>query len=222
MKQEFQDILRYQVNRFIFDHGFAPTTAELASLTSRSEEEVQRGLEALAENHAIVLHPDSHKIWVAHPFALFPTLFWVESDRQSWYGNCTWCSFGVAALVKEDVKIHTKLNGTIDPLIIHIEDGQVRETDLAVHFPIPAKHFWDNVIYTCANMLTFDSEEAVDAWCQQQRVDKGEVRSISSVWELARKWYGNYLSPDWTRKSVSKAHAIFEEVGFTSDFWKLS
>ncbi|MEM7371751.1 MAG: alkylmercury lyase family protein [Bacteroidota bacterium] len=221
MEQAFQDRLRYYINRFIFEHGFAPSVAELAGIDNCSEKEVQHGLEELVANHAIVLHPGSHKIWVAHPFALFPTLFWVESEHQSWYGNCSWCSFGVAALVGDKVRIHTKLNGTIDPLIIHIREGNVQEAELVVHFPVPAKRFWDNVVYTCANMLTFESEEAVDQWCRQHRVPKGEIKPISHVWELARKWYGNYLSPDWTRKSDSVAEAIFQEVGFTSDFWKL-
>ena len=221
MQQEFQDILRYHINRFIFDHGFGPTTLELALKTQTSEAEVKNGLDQLVASHAIVLHPNSHRIWVAHPYALFPTMFWVETDLRSWYGNCIWCSFGIAALAEGDAQIYTKLNGTIEPLTIHIRNGQVQESELVVHFPISARQFWDNVIFTCANMFAFDSEQAIEDWCKHHRVPKGEVKPIADVWELAQHWYGNYLSPTWTRKSAAEAGQIFQEVGFTSDFWKL-
>ena len=93
MKQEFQDKIRYQINKYIFENGFAPKTNELAEIMGVLQEKIKNGLQQLVENHAIVLHPNSYDIWVAHPFALFPTLFWVKSKKQSWYGNCTWCSF---------------------------------------------------------------------------------------------------------------------------------
>ena len=222
MEQEFQDIVRYHINRFIFDRGHAPDVDELAGITGRPTAEVRQALDDLAANHALVLHPNSHRIWVAHPFSLMPTLFWVESEQQSWYSNCTWCSLGVAALVEEgDVTIYTKLNGTIKPQEIHIKDGQVVEDHLLVHFVVPMTRIWENVIYTCSNMLTFESEEAIDLWCRQQNVEKGDVQPINRIWDLAREWYGYYLSPQWTRKTKEEASRIFNSVGLTNDFWKV-
>ena len=74
MTDELQNSIRYQVNRFIFDNGFAPTTDQLSKLLDIDRSEIENGLTALQDNHAIVLHPNSFDIWVAHPFALFPTL----------------------------------------------------------------------------------------------------------------------------------------------------
>ena len=51
---------------------------------------------------------------------------------------------------------------------------------------------------------------------------KGEIKPITKVWELAKLWYGNYLSPEWTRKTLEQVVDIFQRVGFTSDFWKLN
>ena len=220
--QEFQDKIRFQINKFIYDNGYAPEVSDLSRLLQVSEREIRDGLDQLALNHAIVLHPGTHRIWVAHPFALFPTLFWVKSGVKSWWGNCTWCSFGIAAAAGQDVEIHTKASGEEEPLIINIQDGEVLEKDLQVHFPIPARHFWSNVIYTCANMLTFRSIEDVEGWCNRHSVSQGEVLPISQVWDLARIWYGNYLDPNWTRKTPEEAEALFQEVGLTSAFWQLS
>ena len=43
----------------------------------------------------------------------------------------------------------------------------------------------------------------------------------AKVLELAKRWYGEYLRPDWTKKSVAEARAIFTELGFTHPVWSL-
>lgn len=221
MMQEFQDRVRLEINRFIFGNGYAPTTAELSVILSTDEGRIRTSLKQLADNHAIVLHPNSFDIWVAHPFALFPTLFWVESKGKKWWGNCSWCSLGIAALTKADTRIFTKISGEEESLTIEIIDGKVAQGDLLVHFPIPAKQFWDNVIFTCANMLTFKDESQVAEWCKRHKIPKGEVHTVDKIWELAKLWYGNYLDDAWTRKSPEYAESLFRKVGLTSGFWKL-
>ncbi len=129
---------------------------------------------------------------------------------------------GIASLVSVgDVTIYTKLNGTKEASQIHIRDGKVVEDHLLVHFLVPPAQFWDNVIYTCSNMLSFDSESAIDQWCKHENVPKTEVQPIVLIWDLAREWYGYYLSPQWTRKSKEQARNIFASVGLVSDFWKI-
>ena len=221
MTQEFQDKVRIEVNRYIFNKGFAPTTLELSKAFRTSEDTVKVGLRKLADNHAIVLHPNSFDIWAAQPFALFPTLFWVESGEKKWWGNCTWCSLGIASLTKQSTTIFTKVSGEEEPIRIDIIDNKVIQKDLLVHLPIPAKRFWDNVIYTCANMLTFKNEEQINQWCKRHNVIKGQVLTMDKVWELAKSWYGNYLDDTWTRKTPEYAESLFEKVGLTGDFWKM-
>ena len=221
-RQEFQDKIRFQVNKYIFDRGYAPEVSDLSELLQASQPEIRKALDDLAADHAIVLHPGTHRIWVAHPFALFPTLFWVVSGTKSWWGNCTWCSLGIAAIAEQDAAIHTKIRGEAEPLVINVKQGEVQEKNLLVHFPVPARRFWNNVIYTCANMLAFQSMEEIDSWCLRHRVSKGEVLPVTQVWDLARVWYGNYLDPRWTRKTIEEAEAKFRQVGLTSAFWQLS
>ncbi len=218
---DLQNRIRYQVNRFVFDNGFAPTVEQLAKFLDTDTNEIKNGLTALADNHAIVLHPNSFDIWIAHPFALFPTLFWVTTSDRQWWGNCPWCSFGIAALTKTDTDIFTKLKGQLEPLKIEIRNNKIVQKDFVVHFPIPASKFWDNVIYTCSMMLIFKNENEIDEWCKQHNKPKGEVLPIEQVWALAQVWYGNYLDTDFKRKSKEVAEKMFEQVGLTSNFWKL-
>lgn len=218
---EIQNQVRYQINRFIFDKGYAPNVEQLAERLNTGPDEVKTGLLSLADNHALVLHPNSYDIWVAHPFALFPTLFWVKTADREWWGNCTWCSLGIASLTKADTNISTKLMGEESSIVLQIRNGEIMQKDYFVHFSIPAGKIWDNVIYTCSMMLVYKSESQIDAWCKQHNKPKGEVVPIAQVWELAKLWYGNYLDTDFKIKTKEIANAMFKQVGLTSEFWKM-
>ena len=71
-------------------------------------------------------------------------------------------------------------------------------------------------------MLAFRSEAHVDRWCEARRVPKGAVFTLEQAWELARTWYANKLSPDWTRATAAEATSAFAGIGLTGDFWRLA
>lgn len=213
--------LHYAILKHIIDKGFAPDTETLASLLHASPEEVDQGLRDLQDYHGVVLHPGSTKIWVIHPFSLAPTNFLVKSAKGIWWGNCAWCSLGVAALLKEDVTITTRLGAYDKQVVIHITNGKVQEENLYIHFPIPMKQAWDNVIYTCSNMLVFDSEEEIDRWTKRHNIPKGDIQPIANVWAFSKKWYGNHLNPDWKKWTMEEAKAIFQEFNLTNETWQL-
>ncbi|CAF4193755.1 unnamed protein product, partial [Rotaria sordida] len=53
---------------------------------------------------------------------LSPTNFWVESAKGQWWGNCAWCSLGIAAIINEDVTITTTLGGESKQIKFAIKD----------------------------------------------------------------------------------------------------
>lgn len=214
-------ILHYTIIKFIIDNGYAPETTELARLLEASETAVSSALFRLQEDHGVVLHPNSEKIWVIHPFSLAPTLFIVRCRDKQWWGNCAWCSLGVAALVNEDVIITTTLGADGKQIDVNIIDGHIAETNLYVHFPVPMKNAWDNVIYTCSVMLLFESESQINEWCAKHRIGKGDVQSIAKIWEFSKVWYGNHLNLDWKKWTSEEAQRIFEQAGLTSEVWKI-
>jgi hypothetical protein len=213
--------LHCQLLRGLVDDGVLPSRDALLARLKCSDVELDRAFGALAEEHGVVLHPGSHCVWVIHPFSLAPTLFLVQSGDRAWWGNCAWCSLGIAALVGS-CTITTTLGAEHEQIQLTVKDGELSRTDLVVHFPIPMTQAWDNVIYTCSLMLVFRNEQQVSEWCQRHQITRGDVLPIAKVQELARRWYGEHLRPDWRKQSAAGARALFEELGLTHPVWSLS
>ncbi len=199
-----------------------PTIRDIASHFGCDETEARRGLRALAGNHGVVLHPQSDEVWVAHPFSAAPTTFVVRSGARRWWGNCAWCSLGVAHLAGGTATIETRLGALDEPVTIRIVNGTLLDTNYVVHFPIPMRHAWDNVIYTCSLMLLFRDEAQVAAWSAERGLPRGDVRPVQQVWSFAAEWYGRHTAADWTKWSSAEASAMFRRHGLTGLTWALA
>ena len=213
--------LHHAIVEFIIEHGFAPTAAELGVLLGVPPSAIDQGLAELQDDHGVVLHPGSSRIWVIHPFSTAPTSFVVRWGEREWWAPCAWCALGAAALLGGDVDIVTTLGASGSQATLSIRDGEVHPRDLVVHFPVPMRRAWDNVVYSCSTMLLFDSEEAVGEWADRHRIGKGSVQSVSVVWELAKTWYGRHRDPDWRKWTVEEAREIFTRLGLEGEIWDL-
>ena len=71
-------------------------------------------------------------------------------------------------------------------------------------------------------MLLFRSEEHVERWLGQTGRERGELITLDQLRVMADEWYGSKLDPGWRRKTQEEAQAIFERIGLTGDFWRLS
>jgi hypothetical protein len=213
--------LHHAIAEHFVASGHAPTVAQLSAQFGCTPAQMTDGLRALEAYHGVVLHPRSAEIWAMHPFSNAPTAFWVESARGAWWGNCAWCSLGIAAVLGDDVTITSRFGGEGESVVITVRDGVVEPATHVVHFPVPMMQAWDNVTYTCSVMLVFPSVEAVDAWSARHAVPRGDVQPIGRVWELARAWYANHRSPTWMKWSSDEASAIFARVGLTGPVWEL-
>lgn len=169
-----------------------------------------------------VLHPNSDEIWVAHPFSAAPTTCVVRSGFRARWGNCAWCSLGLAHLAGGTGTVETRMGAIDDYARIRIENGTLLDTDYVVHFPIPMRKAWDNVIYTCSVMLMFRNETQVDAWCASRCIPKGDVRPIAQIWALAAEWYARHANADWKKWSGRDDAGIFQRHGLTGPIRKLS
>ena len=52
-------------------------------------------------------------------------------------------------------------------------------------------------------------------------ISAGELVALEVLDELARRWYGNRLSPDWRPRTREESQAILTSVGLTGEFWRL-
>ena len=216
-----QGQLHAAILRHIIDRGVAPEVDELAARFGVSVDTLIVVLQGLADDHGVVLHPHTPKIWVIHPFSLAPTHFLLRAGEGEWWGNCAWCSLGAAALLNRDLTITTTLGANSRQVDIRIQDGRLIDTDFVVHFPVPMAHAWDNVIYTCSTMLLFEDEARVDDWSRRHGIARGDVQPLETVWAFARVWYGRHLNPDWTKWSTDEARALFERFGLAGPIWHL-
>ena len=71
-------------------------------------------------------------------------------------------------------------------------------------------------------MRLFRSEEDAVAWCRAQGREPGGVMGIGVLHELAVRWYGDRLDPDWRPRSRDASQAILDAVGLTGPFWQLA
>ncbi|MHA7129287.1 alkylmercury lyase family protein [Algoriphagus namhaensis] len=213
--------LHYQIIKGIIENGFAPTIDNLSDILKSDTEEVVKKLYDLQDYHGVVLHPDKPKVWVIHPFSLAPTNFYIKSKNGEWWGNCAWCSLGVAALVNDDVKITTTIGAETKQVEITIINGEIQEKNYFIHFPIPMKHAWDNVMYTCSNMLVFETKEQVESWTKRHDIPKGDIQPLEKIWEFSKKWYGNHLDPQWKKWTMDDAKTIFKEFELDDMIWNL-
>jgi len=214
-------ILHHTIIKYIIDKGFAPTVDILSEILKEDAGDVEKGLYTLQDYHGVLLHPNEPKIWVIHPFSLAPTNFLVKCSHGFWWGNCAWCSLGIAALLHEDLTITTRLGAYDEQVVIHIINGEIQEKDFYVHFPVPMKKAWDNVMYTCSNILVFENENQIDAWTKRHDIPKGDIQPITNIWEFSKQWYGNHLSPNWEKWTMEEAKRIFARFDLQGSTWEL-
>jgi hypothetical protein len=214
--------LHHEMIRTLADTGSCPSNEVLAGRLAISRSEVENRLKSLADCHGVVLHPYGTEPWVLHPFSLTPTLHWVEGRSIGWWAPCIWCALGIATIVGGQARIHTRIAGEGEALVIPVKEGiPVLREECFVHFAVPPAQAWRNVHEHCSMVLPFRSERDIEAWSARHRLPNGQAVPLNQVALLARKWYGNYASPDWRKWTVSEASQIFREVGLLSEFWSL-
>ena len=141
-----------QVRSHIYDaclrRGRPPLVEELSSLLNTTEQQVQGALTNLAEAHMMVLQSDGGEILMAQPFSAVPTPFLVETAQFSCYANCIWDGLGVAAMLHQDVHIQTSCADCGQALELQVIGGEVRGLDGVIHFALPARRWWADIVFT--------------------------------------------------------------------------
>lgn len=140
--------LRRHVYRTIADTGRAPTTADIAELVGGWDEATEH-LRRLDDRHFVVLGDDG-EIAMALPFAARPTGHRVLDGDRSWWANCAWDSLAIPAALHHDAVIDARWRDDDSPVDLRIENGRPvgDATDGLIHFTIPARHWWDDIVET--------------------------------------------------------------------------
>lgn len=215
------ELVRGALTRAIAELGYAPDENRLAVLVGVGVDEVRRRLQRLADAHALLLHPHSMRPWVVHPFALSPGSCWVSTETRGYWANCLYCGLGIAAALKCDAVITTRLGGEEDTVQYVVRDGLVSPSDHVFHLSTPVARWWDNVIFACSTFQPFRSERDVDAWCARHDLPRGAIMSIPQLAAFAADWYGDYVALPWHKRSAAEVRAIFARHRLSDSFWNL-
>ncbi|MFQ5594496.1 MAG: organomercurial lyase, partial [Anaerolineae bacterium] len=82
------------------------------------------------------------------PFSGIETPHLVEANGKAYFANCAWDAFGVAAALHCDADIKTSCADCGEPIELQVRNGEPVPQECAVHFAVPAAHWWDDIIYT--------------------------------------------------------------------------
>ena len=211
--------LRGLLTRMIAARGHAPSLGELAQAAGIDEEQVPQALRRLHDAHALLLHPDRCEPWVVHPFALSAGGCWVETPRRGYWANCLYCGLGIAAALRSDARITTRIGGEGETRIYRVEGGALLDSDGIFHLATPVARWWNNVIHACATFQPFGAEAEVDPWCERHALPRGAVMPLDALWRFASDWYGNYLDEPWRKRSPEQVRTLFDRHGLTGPFW---
>jgi len=147
-----REALDTRLRVFLYEHALAtgaiPTAAQIAKLNGLDITAVHGSLQRLADSHLIVLDPHTAEVRMANPLSAIPTNFRVEAPRGSFFGNCVWDALGVVAMLGGDGKVLTSCAESGAPLSLDVSGGLIASADAVVHFAVPARRWWDDIIHT--------------------------------------------------------------------------
>jgi Alkylmercury lyase len=143
----FDWTVRNAVYAAILERSVPQSVGEIAATLGVSPDDVRLAYERLNSRHALFLAPGSHDVRMAHPFSGVPTAFRVEADDRTYWANCAWDTLGIPAALRANAHIEAPI-GDGESIQFAIEAGRVKGWDGVVHFPLPFRRWYDDLIET--------------------------------------------------------------------------
>ncbi|GAB3264110.1 organomercurial lyase [Nocardioides dilutus] len=205
-----------------FADGRVPMVADLAESLDVATSVARDGLEALAAQRHLALGGDG-EITMAHPFTAVPLGFSVMGTDRLWWGGCAWDSFAVPHLLPDQAPV---LVATTCPACGRAHAWPVGtsappEGEQVAHFLVPAARMWDDVVRTCSHQRIFCHDGCVESWLAGERLERGYVMDLATLWRLAAGWYAGRLERGYVRREPSAAQDYLRGAGLSGAFWGL-
>ena len=126
-----------------------PDAVEVGEALQRPTKDVTAAFIQLGDSHVYVLEPgDPTRLRMANPFSAVPTSFHVDVGPRSYFGNCAWDALGIVSLLGGDGRVTTRCPDCQESLILEVAGGRLVHGEGFVHFGVPARHWWDDIIHT--------------------------------------------------------------------------
>ena len=129
--------------------GQVPTAGEIAADLELPQEMVEEAYARLGESHVFVPEQgDPTRLRMANPFSAVPTRFKVSARGGRYHGNCVWDALGIVALLDGEGSVETACPDCDEPMTLHVSGRKLEPVDGVVHFSVPARHWWDDIVFT--------------------------------------------------------------------------
>ena len=144
-----QDLaLRLHIYRFWCDRARPPTLAESAAACGITAAEALAVWQRLHNAHLILLEADGDQIRMANPLSARPTDFRARVGDQWLYANCAWDAPGIPAMLQQDADIEMRYSPRGEIAHFRVRDGELRAEDCLVHFALPFRRWYDDLVET--------------------------------------------------------------------------
>jgi hypothetical protein len=146
---ELTNRVRVAVLERTIETGSVPTAPELSARLGLGETEVVEAYRALGEGHVYVLEPsDQTRLRMANPFSAVATDFVVTAGGRRYFGNCAWDALGIVSLLGGEGRVATSCPDCDEQLTLEVAGRELVEAAGIVHFSVPARHWWDDIVFT--------------------------------------------------------------------------
>jgi len=140
--------IRAYIYRHFADTAHAPSVDETATHFALTHEEAASAYEELHNRHAFFLNPGTHDILIANPFSNVETVFRVLANGKTYFANCAWDSLGIPAALHSDADVEASCSQSGEQISLQVRGGGVSDSDVLVHFLVPFKHWYDDLVFT--------------------------------------------------------------------------
>lgn len=138
--------LRNAIYRTFAAAGRPPTVDQLADWCGGAEP-ARLALQRLHDSHSLVLD-ELGAIRMALPFSAVETGHSVTAGDQSWRANCAWDTLAIPAALDTDAVVEAAWMDSGEPVDLAIVGGDLDHSDGFIHFKIPARKWWDDIVET--------------------------------------------------------------------------
>jgi hypothetical protein len=145
---EFDTTVRLTLYDEFVRTGSCPAAEALAERIHAPAADVRAALERLASGKAIVLQPHSREVLMANPLCAVPTPYRVRTRGQSFFSSCIWDGLGILAMLGGDGSLDTSCGCCGEAMTIDAAAGNVLFAAGIIHFAIPAKRWWENIVFS--------------------------------------------------------------------------
>ena len=146
--ENFDTEVRLTLFREFVRTAECPSIQSLAETLGASVADVGAAMERLAAGKAIVLQPESREVLMANPLSAVPTPYRVRIDGRSYFGACIWDALGILAMLPGDGVVDSSCGCCGESMSIRREGGTLASAGGIIHFALPAKTWWQNIVFT--------------------------------------------------------------------------